>query len=70
MSWTKLAEPYPRKLSLLLANASAQDAGWLGDFCPLDLARCAKCTSARVGEAAHPAPRRAGRCSDSRDRPA
>ena len=49
VSWTKLAEPYPRKLCLLLASASAQDAGWLGDYRPLDLARCAKVSKGRIG---------------------
>ena len=61
VSWTKLAEPYPRKLALLLGNASAQDAGWLGDFRPLDLARCARCTGQRIGEAQNPGPRRTQR---------
>ena len=61
VSWTKLAEPYPRKLTVLLAAASAQDVGWLGDFRPLDIARCARCCSGRVGEASNPGPRRAAR---------
>ncbi|OLP94891.1 hypothetical protein AK812_SmicGene23020 [Symbiodinium microadriaticum] len=35
----------------------AEDAGWMGDFRPLDLARCAKCSAARIGEADNPGPR-------------
>ena len=61
VSWTELAEPYPKKLANLLAAACAQDAGWLGDFRPLDLARCAKCSNCRIGEAANPGPRRVHR---------
>ena len=61
VSWTKLAQPYPKRLSVLLATASAQDAGWLGNFRPLDLARYAKCGDGRIGEASHTRPRKANR---------
>ena len=64
VSWTKLAEAYPRRLSHLLANSVAQDAGWLGNFRPLDIGRCAKCSKGRIGEASHPGPR-----GNSRRRP-
>ena len=59
VSWTKLSEAYPRRFSALLASASASDAGWLGERRSLDVARCAKCTGARIGEATKPGPRKA-----------
>ena len=57
-SLTKLAEPYPKRLCILLAQALAQDAKWITGHRSLDLARCAKCTHARIGEAGNPGPRR------------
>ena len=59
VTWTKLAESYPRKFSMLLAHSIAGDIGRLGEYRPLDIARCAKCSSARIGEASKPGPRRA-----------
>ncbi|CAE7375221.1 unnamed protein product, partial [Symbiodinium microadriaticum] len=59
VSWTKLSEAYPRRFAALLASACAGDAGWLGARRPLDVARCAKCTNARIGEASNPGPRKA-----------
>ena len=57
VNFTKLAEPYPRRLCELLAQALAQDARWITEFRPLDLIRCAKCAGARFGEAKNPGPR-------------
>jgi hypothetical protein len=59
VNWTKLAEPYPRQLARLLGFALAQDAGWLGEYRPLDIVKCARCKGARFGEAVKPGPRRA-----------
>ena len=58
VSWTKLAEPYPKRLCNMLAAACASDVGWLGEHRDLDLNRCAKFTGARIGEASHPGPRK------------
>ena len=55
VNFTKLAEPYPKRLCELLAQALAQDARWIEGCRPL--ARCAKCTGARFGEARNPGPR-------------
>ena len=57
--WTKLAEPYPRRLCNLLAAAVVQDAGLQGEYRRLDIARCAKAGRCRIGEAAVPGPRAA-----------
>ncbi|CAE7230302.1 unnamed protein product, partial [Symbiodinium sp. KB8] len=56
-SLTKAAEPYPRRLCVLLAQAVAQDAKWIEGRRPLDISRCAKCTHSRIGEASNPGPR-------------
>ena len=64
ISWTKLAEPYPKRLCNMLAAASASDVGWLGEHRDLDLSRCAKCQGARIGEAANPGPRGSRRRRD------
>ncbi|OLP94036.1 hypothetical protein AK812_SmicGene23999 [Symbiodinium microadriaticum] len=58
ISATKLAEPYPRRLCVLLAQALAQDANWIVDKRPLDISRCAKCSNCRIGEAQNPGPGR------------
>ena len=55
--WTKLAEPYPRRLCSLLAAAIVQDVGLCGEYRRLDIARCAKAGSYRIGEARNPGPR-------------
>ena len=55
--WTKIAEPYPRGLSRLLARAAAVHAGWLHAD-KLNIAGCCRCGSLRVGEASHPGPRK------------
>ena len=59
MSWTLLAERYPKRLCALLAAAVTQDCGQHVDKRKLDIARCAKVGGLRVGEAANPGPRRA-----------
>ena len=57
MSWTKVAEPYPRQLCSLLAWAACSDTGCLrrGVGLPSSIARS---THARIGEASNPGPRR------------
>ncbi|CAE7460074.1 unnamed protein product [Symbiodinium sp. CCMP2592] len=57
VSWCKLAQPFPRRLSALLANAMTQDAARCSENRPLDIVRCAKCCGARFGEARNPGPR-------------
>ena len=59
VSWTKRAEPYPRRVCVLLAQTIVQDCGILPGFRKLDIVRCAKCVGARFGEALQPGPRRA-----------
>ena len=58
VNYTKLAEPYPRKLCGALAAAILSSAGFFGERRVLDLASCAKVTNKRIGEANHPGPRR------------
>eukprot|EP00438_Fugacium_kawagutii_P011960 Skav219331 [mRNA] locus=scaffold1957:475156:479430:- [translate_table: standard] len=54
---TRLAQPYPRGLSRLLAASLCEKAGWCGSE-KLNVARCARLPSLRAGEAVHPGPRR------------
>ena len=56
MQWTKLAEPYPRGVALLLAKACAVHAGLLNQD-RLNIAGCCKSGSLRIGEASNPGPR-------------
>ena len=58
INFTKLAEPYPRLLCGALAGAILNSAGFFGECRALDMAACAKVTNQRIGEAAHPGPRR------------
>ena len=58
VNYTKLAEPYPRRLCGALASAILSSAGFFGERRVLDLASCAKVTNRRIGEASHPGPRR------------
>eukprot|EP00438_Fugacium_kawagutii_P014252 Skav203509 [mRNA] locus=scaffold1752:8350:9882:+ [translate_table: standard] len=57
MSFTKLAEAYPRKICRVLALGLLSDAGLLGKCRKLDIAACAKAGRCRIGEASHPGPR-------------
>ena len=57
--FTKLAEPYPRKLCELVSQALVSAAGWLPERRKLDVVECARCLCSRIGEAANPGPRRA-----------
>ena len=54
---TQVAQPYPLGLCRLLAVALAQQAGWCRAE-KMSVAACAKCGSARIGEAKNPGPRR------------
>ena len=58
MSWTKLAENFPKGLSLVLAMAVAGATGDRPEFRRLDACSCARSLSRRVGEASNPGPRR------------
>ena len=60
-SLTTSAEPYPRRLCVLLAQCLCQDVGWIDNCRPFDIARCAKCSNARIGEASNPGPPKARR---------
>ena len=65
--WTKMAEPYPRGFSVMLAKAVAVDAGWMPKG-KLNLAGCAHVGSLRVGEATNPGPSRSrSRMASNRD---
>ncbi len=55
MSWTSLAEPYPRGFARLLALACCVDAGWTSPA-RLNVAGCARIGTLRAGEASHPGP--------------
>lgn len=57
MSWTKVAEPYPRPLCRVLAKSICQMALGHEDVC--------FCGHKRIGEAKNPGPRR--RCPDRKD---
>ena len=57
ITWTLMAESFPKKLCQLLAAAVAQDEGYYDGFRKLDIGRCAKVGGLRVGEAANPGPR-------------
>ena len=56
-SWTRVAEPYPSKLSQVLAKAVATSLLPEARQVPLDLAACARSSSRRIGEARNPGPR-------------
>ena len=58
VNYTKLAEPYPRKLCGALASALMSAAGFFGKCRKLDINACAKAGNARIGEAKSPGPRR------------
>ena len=55
--WTKVAEPYPRKLCNLLAWAACADVGVLKYRNNINI-DMAKCTNGRIGEANNPGPRK------------
>lgn len=57
--WTQIAEPYPNGFATMLAAAVASQVGW-ADRKKLNIARCARVGSLRVGEASHPGPRARG----------
>ena len=57
MPMTRVAQPYPRGLSRLLALALARSSGWSKGG-KLNVAACAHTGTLRVGEAANPGPRR------------
>ena len=55
-AWTQVAEPYPRGLSLLLARALCERAGWM-EKGKLDISGCCRSGTMRIGEATNPGPR-------------
>ncbi|CAE7221711.1 unnamed protein product [Symbiodinium sp. CCMP2592] len=56
VSWTVLAEPFPRRLARLIGSAIAQDVGFFDRHRRLDISRCAKAGPGRIGEASLPGP--------------
>ena len=53
--WTKVAEPYPKSFSRMVAAAAAGDVGWSAT--KLNVASCCRASSLRIGEAKNPGPR-------------
>ena len=53
--WTLVAQPYPRGLSRLLAGALCLHGQWM-EKGKLNIARCCRANSMRVGEAKNPGP--------------
>eukprot|EP00438_Fugacium_kawagutii_P021961 Skav208057 [mRNA] locus=scaffold1124:175499:180298:- [translate_table: standard] len=58
LSWTRLAQVYPRALAYDVATALAAGCGLLTHRCKLNIGGCARCGEGRIGEASHPGPRR------------
>ena len=56
--FTKLAEPYPKALSTVLAMGLAGASGDRPELRKLDADSCAKCTHCRIGEAKNPGPKK------------
>jgi hypothetical protein len=56
LSFTKLAEPYPRGVCECLAWATLVDCGVLPERRKVDVSSCARSFSRRIGEAANPGP--------------
>lgn len=56
LSYTKLAEPYPRGVCECLAWATLVDCGLLPERRKIDVSSCARSFSRRIGEAANPGP--------------
>lgn len=61
VSWTRLAQVYPEGLARDLTAALAVSAGLTERDQKLDIGGCARCSHNRIGEAAHPGPRRTRR---------
>ena len=62
IAMTLVAQPYPRGLCNVVADALCSNYGWCNDS-KLDIGRCAKCSSKRIGEAANPGPPRSNAVS-------
>ena len=56
---TAVAQPYPKAFAETLALDVGREVGWCDRRKPLDIPGCARCAHGRIGEAAHPGPRRA-----------
>lgn len=56
LSFTKLAEPYPRGVCECLAWATLVDCGLLPERRKVDVSSCARSFSRRIGEATNPGP--------------
>ena len=57
-AWTAVAQPYPKVFAETLALAVAREVGWQPARKHLDIPGCARAAHSRIGEAAHPGPRR------------
>ena len=60
MSWTRVAQAYPRRLCHWISSALLIDSGIWPKQQRVDVCHMAKLQGARVGEAQNPGPRRAG----------
>ena len=58
MSWTAVAQPYPRGFAEALAAGASRRAGWESSRGKMNLVACAHCGSRRIGEAKNPRLRR------------
>lgn len=56
MSWTLVAQPYPRGVARAVALSLAEKAGCIQFSSHFDPAACARCGHCRVGEASNPGP--------------
>ena len=57
MSWTRVAQAYPRGVARSLAICHCMAVGAI-EFRPFDPSSCARAGGMRIGEASHPGPRR------------
>lgn len=58
VSWTRLAQTYPKRLCILLAKSLLIDSGMLPGRRKIQMSAISRVEHARIGEASHPGPRR------------
>ena len=58
VSWTRLAQTYPKRLCILLAKSLLIDSGMLPGRGKIQMSAISRVEHARIGEASHPGPRR------------
>lgn len=68
MNWTRVAQEYPRKLCVKLAEAMGKQSGlWLKSAHRRSLSGCCRVDHCRIGEAKNPGPRRWTHTGKGRD---